>query len=124
MPVQFLGKEISVTLGEGDVRRPTAFKLGKKNHAVTEVLATWQDQGYGGLPTQGRRWQDRQQRQFYRLRTAEGEVYEIYVDTLGGGKRHAPKAHWYAHRRITGMAPSEAAAEELPQQRREEIMGG
>jgi hypothetical protein len=102
VPVQHLGKEIEVTLSEGEVRQPQRFKLRGKEYRVAEVLATWQDHGYSGLPVRGRgpggaAWQGGSQRQFYRLRTTEGETFEIYVDTPAGRKG---RARWYAQRRL------------------------
>jgi len=124
VPVEFLGKEISVTLGEGEVRQPSAFKLGPKSYKVKEVMATWLDNAYGSLPARGRGWQDRPERQFYRVRTDDGDVFELYVDTPGGRKSRPRKARWYAHRRVTGAAAVEGASEEAAQERREEIVGG
>ncbi len=54
MPVEFLGKEISVTLSEGEVRQPNAFKLGPKSYKVKEVIASWLDNAYGAVPARRR----------------------------------------------------------------------
>lgn len=124
MPIEFLGKEISVTLGEGEVRQPHAFRLGPNSYKVKEVMATWLDNAYGGVPARKRGWQDRPERQFYRVRTEDGEVFELYVDTPGGRKSRPRKARWYAHRRVTGAPAAEGAREEAAEERREEIIGG
>ncbi len=124
MPVQFLGKEISVTLSEGEVRQPSAFKLGPKSYTVKEVIASWLDNAYGAVPARRRGWQDRPERQFYRVRTDEGDVFELYVDTPAGRKSRPRKARWYAHRRVTGAAAAEGAREEEAHERRQEITGG
>ena len=129
MPVEFIGKEISVTLSEEEVRLPKGFKLGGRDYQVAEVISSWQDHAYSGLP-QPRRgagragWQGGSQRQFYRLRTAEGETFEIYVETAAGRRGAAHKARWYAARRLGGGAPTEGVAKEEAAQRREEILGG
>ncbi len=56
MPVEFIGKEIEVRLSDDPVRRPLAFKLGGKEHAVAEVLANWQDHGFGSANPRVRDW--------------------------------------------------------------------
>lgn len=118
MPVEFLGKEISVTLSEGEVRQPSAFKLGPKSYKVKEVIASWLDNAYGAVPARRRGWQDRPERQFYRVRTDEGDVFELYVDTPAGRKTRPQKARWYAHRRVTGAATAEGARQEQPPARK------
>jgi len=105
MPVQHLGKEISVTLSEGEVRLPQRFKLAGREYQVVEVLSTWQDHGYSGLAAPRRGWQGGSERQFYRLRTASGETFEIYLETPTGRRGRAQKARWYAWRRFTGGVP-------------------
>ena len=104
MPVEFLGKAIEVELGEGEAPSPVAFRLGKKEHRVAEVLQRWEEQGSG---QQIRGHLDRHgqgQRVYYRVRTGEGEVYELYVDWQADrrlGKTRQEKSRWFAHRRIS-----------------------
>src|SRR3990170_3340886 len=107
MPVEFIGKEIEVGLSDDAVRLPQRFKLAGREYQVTEVVSTWQDHAYSGLPAPRRGWQGGSQRQFYRLRTAQGETFEIYVETPAGRRGRAGKARWYAQRRLTGGAPTE-----------------
>ena len=116
MPVQHLSKEIEVTLSEGEVRTPQRFKLGRDEHLVAEVLASWQDQAFSGPSRRG--WRGGSERQYYRLRTPEGDTFEIYVETPAGRKG---RARWYASRRISGgaassetPAPESSAAEAAP----------
>jgi len=110
MPVQHLGKEITVTLSDDAMRLPRWFKLAGKEHQVAEILATWQDHGYSGLPATRRGWQGGSQRQFYRLRTTTGETFEIYVETPVRSRGSAQKGRWYAWRRLTGAAVPEATS--------------
>jgi hypothetical protein len=104
MPVEFIGKIIEVELGEGETPSPVAFRLGKKEHRVAEVLQRWEELGSGQqIPGhQERRGQG--QRVHYRVRTSEGEVYELYVDWQAArrlGRRRQEKRRWFAHRRIS-----------------------
>ncbi len=115
MPVEFIHKEISVILSEGDERLPQTFRLAGKDYEVAEVMAAWQDHGYSDLP-QTRRgagragWQGGSQRHFYRLRTVEGDTFEIYAETPAGRRGRAQKPRWFAHRRITGGAVADRTA--------------
>jgi len=47
VPVEFLGKAIEVEVGEGEAPAPVAFRLGKTEHRVAEVLQRWEEQGSG-----------------------------------------------------------------------------
>jgi hypothetical protein len=103
VPIEFLGKVIEVELGGGEAPSPVAFRLGKTEHRVAEVLQRWEEQGSGQqIPGHQRRGQA--QRVHYRVRTSEGEVYELYVDWQADrrlGKRRQEKSRWFAHRRIS-----------------------
>ena len=104
MPVEFIGKAIEVELGEGETPSPVAFRLGNREHRVAELMQRWEEQGSG---QQIRGHQERHgqvQRVHYRVRTDEGEVYELYMDWQADrrlGKRRHEKSRWFAHRRIS-----------------------
>jgi hypothetical protein len=103
MPVEFIGKPIEVELGEEPAGVPVAFRLGRKEYKVAEVLQRWEEHAFGqGVPGH-EDWRSRPQRLYYRLRTSEGEVYEVYMDwvpTRRQGKRRQEKSKWFAHRRL------------------------
>ena len=103
MPVEFIGKPIEVELGDDPAGTPVAFRLGRKDYKVADVLQRWEDHGFGqAIPGHGD-WRSGSHRVYYRLRTSEGEVYEVYVDWLATrrqGKRRQEKSKWFAHRRI------------------------
>ncbi len=124
MPVEFISKEITVTLSEGEERLPQGFKLAGREYQVAEVLSTWQDHGYSGLPVPRRGWQGGSQRQFYRLRTADGETFEIYVETLAGRRGRGGKARWYASRRLSGGAIAAGETAPPPAEAQQEAPGG
>jgi hypothetical protein len=104
MPVEFIGKPIEVELSEDAARVPVAFRLGGKEHKVADVLQRWEEHGFGqAIPGHGD-WRSPPQRVYYRLRTTEGEVYEVYVDwlpTRRQGRRRQEKSKWFAYRRIS-----------------------
>jgi len=104
VPVEFLGKAIEVELGEGEAPSPVAFRLGKTEHRVAEVLQRWEEQGSGQQIPGHLDRHGQGQRVYYRVRTSEGEVYELYVDWQADrrlGKRRQEKSRWFAHRRIS-----------------------
>ena len=114
MPTEFIGKEIQVRVSDDMVRRPLTFKLARREHQVTQILGQWQDHGFVRIrPSPTRDF--RQQRQYYRVRTEDGDIWEIYVDWLAGRQRkdRPEKARWYAYRRIYGAAAAEEEAEAL-----------
>ena len=99
MPAQFLGKEIQVTTG-GEVKVPIAFTLDGREHQITEIVREWQDHGFGpGTLGRQRRWWQRRHRNYYQVKTADGELYEIYFDR-GANLKHPERRKWYAHRKL------------------------
>ena len=112
MPVDFLGKEVEVTLSDEVPPRPTAFRAGSREYAIAERLATWQDNSFAGMKRpRGRPGPE--QRTFYRVRTKEGEVYELYAD-WSPSRRAAEATRWYLHRRLSAAPAPEAPATETP----------
>ena len=79
MAPEFLGREIKVKVA-GVVKVPVSFRLGEQEYIIEEILETWADHSFGSLPPQRQRWWLRKHRNYYRIRTAEGEVFEIYHD--------------------------------------------
>ena len=113
MPVDFVGREIHVTLSEGDAPAPVSFRLGSKEHKITEQIATWQDHSFAGMQ-RGRNRPGPQQRTYYRVRTDAGDVYELYADWQASRKRkEGAHTRWYLHRRLGSSPPGgEALAQD------------
>ena len=84
----------------GEVRVPTAFTLEGRRYEVEQVLEMWQDHGYGMAAPLKKNWRLRHHRNYYRLRTTEGEVFEIYLDRSRVGLRHGKPRKWYATQRL------------------------
>ncbi len=103
MPVEFIGKPIEVKLSDDDPPVPVAFRLGDKEYKVADVLQHWQEHASGQAIRGHDDWRSGPQRLYYRLRTTEGEVYEVYVDWLATrrqGRRRQEKSKWFAYRRL------------------------
>ncbi len=120
MPVDFVDREIEVQLSEDEAPVPLAFRLGPREYKIVEQLATWEDHAFAALQ-RGRDWRQQQQRRYYRVRTEEGEVCELYADWSPGRRRRKGEAQgtrWYLHRRLSsGVAkekPQKAEAPEPP----------
>lgn len=97
---QFYGREIEVATA-GEVRVPISFRLGEQEFAISEVLEAWQDYGFGPLAPQRRRWWQRRHRNYFRVRTTDGAVFEIYYDR-SGGIRHPERRKWFLYRQLGG----------------------
>ncbi len=115
MPVDFVDREIEVQLSEDEAPMPLAFRLGPREYKIVEQLATWEDHAFAALQ-RGRDWRQQQQRRYYRVRTGEGEVCELYADWSPGRRRRKGEAQgtrWYLHRRLSsGVAKKKPVKEE------------
>lgn len=94
---EFIGRQIQVRC-EGFVKKPVAFCLGDHEHAIETIEEEWQDWGFGRTDRQ-RNWRTRHHRNYYRVRTAEGELFEIYCD-----RPKPTRIRWYAHKRLSSAA--------------------
>ena len=104
MAIEFIGKPIEVELSGETPPAPKAFRLGDERHQVEEVLSHWEDHGYGQRIRGHLDRQEQGQRFYYRVRTAEGQVFELYVDwspTRRKGEKRSEKSQWFAHRRLS-----------------------
>ncbi len=117
MPVDFVGREVEVRLSEDEAAAPLAFRLGQREYKIADQLGSWDDNTFGRQ--RGRDWRQQQQRQYYRVRTEEGEVYELYADwspTRRRRKAGAQGTRWYLHRRLSGPAGEEPEKAEKPKE--------
>jgi hypothetical protein len=94
---QFIGRRIQVRC-QGVVKRPVAFRLGDREYQIEEIVDQWQDWGFGKADRQ-RNWRTRHHRNYYRVRTAEGELFEIYCD-----RPKPTRVTWYASKQLSGPA--------------------
>ncbi len=114
MPVDFVGREVEVTLSEDKAPVPLAFRLGPREYKVAEQIASWPEGTFAG-PRRGRDWRQQQERRYYRVRTEEGEVYDLYADW---SPRHRQRrqggrgTRWYLDRRISAATSEEAGEPE------------
>jgi len=98
MPELFFGRQIEVTTG-GDVKTPVSFRLDGRDYAVAEVLESWPDYGFGGASAGRKRWWQRHHRNYFRVKTVDGDVYEIYYDR-GTSLKHPELKKWFLTRKL------------------------
>lgn len=84
MTTNLISERIEVELSdpEHSLREPVAFTWRGKRYAVRAVLTAWVDAGFGAGEVT-RTWYRRRHRNYYRVETDEGEIYEIYLDRSG-----------------------------------------
>ena len=98
MSQQFFGRQIYVTTG-GEVRAPVSFRLDGREYVIAEILDTWFDYGFGRSPMRRKTWRQRHHRNYYRVKTIEGEVFEIYYDR-GTKLEHPERKKWFLSRQL------------------------
>jgi len=98
MPERYFGRQIEVATG-GDVKVPVSFRLDDRDHAIVEVVESWPDYGFGTSTTGRKSWKQRHHRNYYRVKTTDGEVYEIYYDR-GTSLDHPELKKWFLTRRL------------------------
>ena len=97
MPERYFGRQIEVATG-GDVKVPVSFRLDDRDYAIVEVLESWPDFGFSRSET-SKSWRTRHHRTYFCVKTAEGEVYEIYYDR-GTNLKHPEFKKWFLTRRL------------------------
>ena len=85
---EFIGRQIQVRC-EGFVKKPVAFRLDDREYEIEAIVEEWQDWGFGKTDRQ-RNWRTRHHRNYYRVRTAEGDLFEIEMDTMITAVSQAP----------------------------------
>ena len=78
----FIHKEIEVELDKD--YQPTAFLWNGKRYEIEEVLNFRQDWGFGKAAPKKKNWRLRHHRNYYKVKTKDGEVFEFYLDRKGG----------------------------------------
>ena len=98
MAQRYFGKQVQVET-TGPLHHPVAFTIEGTRHAIAEVLESWPDYGFGSNSQKRPRWWQRHHRNYYRVRTAEDEVYEIYY-ARGTSPKNPELKKWYLTRKI------------------------
>ena len=84
---------VEFTESPAGLKEPAVFTWRGKRHVIRQVLSAWVDAGFGAGEVT-RTWYNRRHRNYYRVETDEGEIYELYLDRSGS------KRDWILARRL------------------------
>ena len=98
MTQRFFSQEIEVTVS-GKVKSPASFRPGKEEYIIAEIIDSWADYGFGRTPLRRKRWWQRHHRNYYRVKTTQGEIFEIYYDR-GTSLSHPERKKWFLSRQL------------------------
>ena len=113
-PLHFIGEEISVEFDRPPALEkapdcPDRFVWRGQTYTVVEKLSEWHDYGRRGrlarnmtprhLATAGRRGSWGVGRDYYRVRTSSGQVFDLYYDRAPQGPA-ARKGSWFLYREL------------------------
>ncbi|MGE5507904.1 MAG: DUF6504 family protein [Chitinophagales bacterium] len=91
---EFIGRAVEVVTSGEPGGAPQAFFLDGRKVTVAQVLAAWQDYGFGATPPNARNWRTRRHRNCFRVSGDDGHTYELYLD------RGAKTPRWHLYRRV------------------------
>ncbi len=98
MAPQFFGQEIKVTVSV-EVKVPTSFRLGDREYVISDIIKAWPDYGFGSSQLHRKKWWQRHHRNYYQVKTTQGEVFEIYYDR-GTSLKHPERRKWFLYRQL------------------------
>lgn len=82
---KFIDDPIRVDYDPRDLA-PKSFEWQGKHFAIAQVLEFRQDWSTPAYAPHARGWRSRRHRNYYTVRTADGQVFELYLDR-GAGRR-------------------------------------
>jgi len=91
--MQLYSEKIEVEC-RGEPLKPVSFKWNDKEFRIEKVLRIWQDWGFPPGSPRRKNWRLRRHRTYFKVRTEDGRVFEIYLD------RKAPEQTWVLYREI------------------------
>jgi hypothetical protein len=98
MTSRFIGKEITVEVA-GELNQPVSFSLEGNDYRIAEITESWPDYGFGKSITGRKRWWQRHHRNYYRVKTTNGDIFEIYYDR-GVNRKHPEYRKWFLTRKF------------------------
>jgi hypothetical protein len=90
-------EKIVVTCQEGDENEPlspTSFTWHNEEFHITKIQRSWQDWGFPAGAPRKKNWRLRRHRNYYRVLTESGRVFEIYLD------RKTPQPTWILYKEL------------------------
>ena len=98
MAPKFFSREIKVTVS-GEIKVPTSFRLDEHEYVISEIVGAWSDHGFGLSPLRRKKWWQRHHRNYYRVKTIQGEIFEMYYDR-GTNLEHPERKKWFLCRQL------------------------
>jgi hypothetical protein len=98
MALHFFGREVKVTVS-GEIKAPASFRLDDREYVIDKIIDFWHDHGFGRSPLKRKKWWQRRHRNYYRVKTTEGEVFELYYDR-GTNLEHPERKKWFLSRKL------------------------
>ena len=92
---EFFSEKIDVQRDD-KTREPAGFRWKKKEYNIKEVLSSWSDWKFPKGSPKRKSWRLRHHRVYYRIRTADDQVFEIYFDR----KTKKEDGEWVLCRRL------------------------
>jgi hypothetical protein len=91
---RFIDEEIQVTV-KGEMPVPTEFTWRDDRYPIARILHQWPDWGFAAGSSQ-RNWRTRRHRNYFRVETDNGSLWELYLD------RNTPdgRTHWYLYQQL------------------------
>jgi len=77
----FVGERVNVVCA-GEIPEPTSFVWRARKYQISEILLSWFDWNFSA-GAKIRNWKSRRHRKYFRVSTACGELFEIYLDRKG-----------------------------------------
>ncbi len=93
--MDLLSEPIEVELRDepGVLVRPCAFTWRGRRYGIVRLLEVWTDAGFADPGGRRKHWWERRHRNYYRVETEEGDVWDLYLDRSGRRRR------WFLSRR-------------------------
>ena len=89
----FIGEEVEVEMAGDPVLEPALIRWAGREYRVAEMLTRWFDYGFGPVLSAQPKWWQRRHRNYYRVRTEDGYVFELYFDR-GANRKHPERRKW------------------------------
>jgi hypothetical protein len=94
MAPRFISEPIQVE-ATGTIRQPQSFTWRGEQYRITEIILAWMDWGFPSGSSQ-KDWRSRRHRNYFRVRTESGEVFELYNERAAAGPTNA----WYLYQQL------------------------
>lgn len=91
--MQLYSEKIEVKC-EGELLRPVSFRWSDEEFRIDKILRSWQDWGFPAGSPRRKNWRLRRHRNYFKVRTESGRVFEIYMD------RKTSEPTWILYREL------------------------